>query len=182
MIKNNNNINAINYEGIVSLNIIDQKSKKIKSKKIIHNNGSKNLFYFLCRCLTQNYSAISTPLAIDASLDDVNNESSDIESCLAYRTLLSGRSVLNNVTIKDNNNMDIVYDYVARFTAIVPYTTIVATSSGEHRIKSFQLHSTLNDKTDSLLAWINLDSSIPISEGEAFLVEWNMGFTNPISK
>lgn len=60
-------VNSLSYEGIVILKIINEKTKKIKKEKIIHNNGTDSLFFFLCKCLADQYDRNYGPLAIDAA-------------------------------------------------------------------------------------------------------------------
>lgn len=40
------NIDAIKYEGVVTLKLIDEKTKIVRKQFNIHNEGSRNLFYF----------------------------------------------------------------------------------------------------------------------------------------
>ena len=171
--------NYLAYNGIVKLSIIDAKTKKIKNNRIIHNNGTENLFFFLCKCLAKQYDTLLAPLAIDASAseyDDKNNAS--LKSSLAYRVLLSSQGVVENQTIKIDEDTTKTYQYITRFSAIIPYSAIL---SNENLLKCFQLHSSIaqNDRVSSLLAYINIPNGVPVSSGEALLIEWNMGFKNP---
>ena len=170
---------SMNYECVVSLNVLDTKSKKIKKQYNIHNEGSKTLFFFLCKCLIKEYDEQYAPLAIDAFTSYYREGESVIQSCLAYRVLLSNKSILKDVKITLEDNEIINYDYVARFSTIIPYS-IITTGVNGGSIKCFQLHAKLSssDKLDSLLAWINLEEGITINQDEALLIEWNMGFKN----
>lgn len=85
------NIDAIKYEGVVTLKLIDEKTKILRKQFNIHNEGSKNLFYFLCRCLAKSYDESMTPLAIDASANTLGNEDEVFKSSLSYRILLSNQ-------------------------------------------------------------------------------------------
>lgn len=174
--------NGLSYEGVVSLKIIDAKSKNIKKQFNIHNNGSNTLFYFLCKCLKKEYDEQYAPLAIDASTQEyIEGNEDSFTSCLAYRVLLSDQGILENVKITLNENELMIYSYVTRFSAIIPYSVMTLGESNDTTIKCFQLHAKLSqsDKLSSLLAWINLEEGIAIANGEALLIEWNMGFTNP---
>lgn len=181
MINNDNNVNFLNYNGIVTLKLINQRNKRIKSVKTIHNNGTKNLFNYLCNALKGTILSNGAPKAIDAckyTFEDSNLAA--IKTSLAYRVLISGKSIIND--FKDDKNEN--YDYITRFSAIIPYSAILsdAIEGNKSTIKNLQLHSHLSqkDNEESLLAYINLgDDSIEISEGEALLVEWNIGFKNP---
>lgn len=178
----NNNIDAINYKGIVSLKVIDYKSKRLKKQATIHNNGSDTLFYFLCNCLAKNYSEDYAPLAIDAFANTYSNTSNEdaLQSALAYRVLLSSQNVIKDLKIKLDDTIITTYSYAVKFSTIIPYALII---NSEKNIKCLQLHAKLSqaDKLNSLLAWVNIDGGIEVKDGEALLVEWNMGFANPIS-
>ena len=175
------NIDTIKYEGVVTLKLIDEKTKILRKQFNIHNEGSKNLFYFLCRCLAKSYDESMTPLAIDASANILGNEDEVFKSSLSYRILLSNQQVIKdfNVIVGDK---EIKYDYVTRFSAIIPSSVIVGGNSQGTSLKCFALYSKLSqyDTTGSLLAWINIEEGVLFSAGEALLIEWNLGFTNPV--
>ena len=174
--------NYLSYNGIVKLNIIDAKTKGVKNSRVIHNNGTDNLFFFLCKCLAKQYDTLLAPLAIDASAtqyDEKNNNT--LTTSLAYRILLSSQGVIENATIKNNEGNLESYKYMTRFSAIIPYSAIL---TNQNTLKCFQLHSSIaqNDRVSSLLAYINIPEGVPVSSGEALLIEWNMGFKNPDSE
>lgn len=173
----NNNIDSINYQGVVSLKLIDEKTKLVKKTLTVHNEGSSNLFYFLCRCLAKSYDESMAPLAIDASYNTLNSENDYFSTALSYRALLSQNQVVKNFTAIISENNYINYSYVTRFSAIIPSSIII----GEGNLKCFALYSKLSqyDTVGSLLAWINIEEGVSFSEGEALLIEWNLGFTNP---
>lgn len=160
------------YKGIVNLKIINAKNKKVKFTKTIYNNGTDSLFLFLCNCLVQQYDRNYAPIALDASGEEIKN-GDNITTSLAYRCLLSNQGVIKNFSI--NND---VYGYVARFSTIIPFSAVLSGGS----LKNLQLHSSVSsqDKISSLLAYINIpgDDGIKINQGEALLVEWNLGFKN----
>lgn len=172
----------LNYEGIVRLKIINTRTQKIREKIAIHNEGSNSLFYFLCSCLVGIYDKEYAPLALDALNSNYSaNTPDNSASILSYRILLTKTNIIKNITIKLDNNDSVTYPYVASFNAMIPYHAIMAPSSKNKEIQCIQLHSKLSqaDKLDSLLAWVNLPKVVTITEGEALLVEWNLGFTNP---
>lgn len=175
------NIDAIKYEGVVTLKLIDEKTKIVRKQFNIHNEGSRNLFYFLCRCLAKSYDESMTPLAIDASKNTLGNENEVFNSSLSYRVLLSSQQVIKdfNVVVGDKQ---ISYDYVTRFSAIIPSSVVVGGTDQGTSLKCFALYSKLSqyDTTGSLLAWINIEEGVFFNAGEALLVEWNLGFTNPV--
>ena len=172
--------NFLSYEGIVNLKLIDEKAKRVKKSLTLHNKGTNNLFYFLCGCLTHNSNLNSySPAAIDVGGTEYNDtESAAWESSLAYRVLLSNKSLVQNV--KSNyGDKEVTFPYVARFSVIIPYSAFLGVSP---EIKCIQLHSSAasTDKICSLLAYLNLtEDTIVLNEGNALLIEWNMGFLNP---
>ena len=173
------NVNSLTYEGVVKLKIINDKSKKIKKSITIHNNGTDNLFFFLCKCLAKQYDSLLAPLALDASSSTYDEKSpTSLSTSLAYRVLLSPQGVIAGSDSKIAEGTS--YAYVTRFSAIIPFSSI---TSGKNTLKCFQLCSSLsqNDKVGSLLAYINIPEGVSITSGEALLVEWNMGFKNPTS-
>lgn len=174
-------INSLTYEGIVKLKIIDEKSKRVKKQLSLHNNGTNTLFYFLCNCLANKLYNDYSPIAIDALVSEYY-ENSAINSDLAYRVILSSQGVVKDVkeeyTKDDKTTAYLQYAYVTKFTAIIPYSIILNHSVP---IKCLQLHAKLSqsDKIDSLLAYVNLSEPVYVNQGEALLVEWNLGFQNP---
>lgn len=173
--------NFLSYEGIVNLKLIDEKTKRVRKSLILHNKGTNNLFYFLCGCLTHNSNLNSySPAAIDVGGTEYNEEESAAwESSLAYRVLLSNKSLVQNV--KSNyGGEEVTFPYAARFSAIIPYSAFLGVTA---EVKCIQLHSSAasTDKIGSLLAYLNLtgEDAIKLDEGNALLIEWNMGFLNP---
>lgn len=175
-------INSLTYEGIVKLKLIDEKSKRVKKSLSLHNEGTDTLFYFLCNCLANKWYSDYSPVAIDASLIEYTEDTLINNSALAYRVILSSQNVLKNITeeyTKSNNTTGILnYSYVTKFTAIIPYSIIL---NADSPIRCLQLHAKLSqsDKFNSLLAYINLSEPITVKQGEALLIEWNLGFQNP---
>lgn len=177
----NKNIDSINYEGIVSIKIIDEKSKRIKNNFIVHNEGSPLLFYFLCASLTGNYSNFYAPTSLDASKNIYKGNGDTFITSLAYRPLISNSNIVKDFKITKDKEDIYSYDYVARFNAIIPYTLLINQDNESATLKCFQLHakSSQKDQIGSLLAWINVENGVNINAGEAILVEWNLGFANP---
>ena len=178
------------YKGIVNLKIINSKTKLIKRSKTIFNNGTDALFFFLCKCLAQQYDKQYSPLAIDAYSNSFTIRDGDLDnknvSALSYRILLSSQGTMKDyqhtITLDDDTIITYKYAYIARFSALIPFSAIIGTGESKY-LKALGLHSSSSsaDVVDSLLAYINIpdEKGIEIKQGESLLIEWNMGFRNP---
>lgn len=171
--------NFLSYEGIVNLKLINERTKRIKKSFTLHNEGTKNLFYFLCNCLLNKIDDTMEsyfPASIDVSNSTYSGEGT-LNSSLAYRVLFSNSALIQGAKFNYNDG-ELLFDYTVKFSAIIPFSAFL---SGQNTVRCLQLHSSVaaNDKIGSLLAYLNFESGITVEDGDALLIEWNMGFLNP---
>lgn len=179
----NNIINNLGYTGIVKLSIQCTKTKKIKSTKIIKNNGTVDLFKFLCNCLIQRYTATNAPRYLGASINQVTYQENsvsnlnNINSALSYKSKLSNTQLINKPIETSKVNVS-GYNWHAVFNGIILFGQL---KDSTRPIRSLQLYSTQGSQDLSTpLVYINLDDDqiVTLTSGEALLVEWDMSFNN----
>ena len=182
-------LNQIGYVGKVTIKTQCIKSKKIIRTQVIKNNGSVELFRFLCGCLIQQYDSTSTPRYLDASgsriefaYDSISG-TQNISQFESFNSVLTYKSKLSNSALK-SEQVSGSYDGVAiagnNWHAIFNGNIIYGQlkSSGAE-ISSLQLYASQNSLDKLIpLAYINLDEPIFLKVGEALLIEWDMSFNN----
>ena len=120
LMKNCNDLstNVIGYIGKVTLTKYDNKRKKVISKTVTKNNGTKNLFHFLCASLVGQYDISKRPQYIDVCKDQIGWTDSGVVVDTVKNTNLSYRSkVSNSSVILDEARQT----YSVRYQAIISY-------------------------------------------------------------
>ena len=169
----------LGYKGIVQIKL------KIKDKIInltTKNNGTDYFKKAFCKFLTGNYGGnpdIPQMLDLRKKIED----SSVVKwvTCLNQEIILSGKSYL----LTTDSNLGIDDNWVARFTAAVPFDALLEpisdTDTSEYR---FYLYGSFDSKDIDEryhdLAYINIDaeSLSNITQGTQALLEWSMQLLN----
>lgn len=178
---------SLSYNGKVTIKTYDKKRKKIVNTKIIKNNGTLNLFKFLCNCLIGQYTSNNRPRYLDASASVIKpsteTEITEFKSCLYYRSILTPANLLEtktNTLETSSGNIESANVYVKFSTQILKGQ--LDSTSADQGIKSLVLTNSpqMEDSTSSVLAWINLPEDITIGENQTVLIEWDLSFNNYI--
>ena len=111
------------YSGNVTLKVKDIKSKKIIETRHIKNAGTKNLFKFLCDCLTGTFIANNRPRYLDGSASkySFNEEKGTIatfNSNLYYRSILTNPNIAKeeNEIKLDNQEIKILENWHVKYS------------------------------------------------------------------
>ena len=154
----------VTYKGTVQLSItIGGKKINITS----HNAGEPALFKLLCQCLSSNYPGVQ---ALPQYIMLEKNSSG------SYIPYMNGKQPLSG---KNYNNTDISGVWVASFSGVINYSSLIATiEPGDTSQYRLVLMSALS--SDNILATIPVSARdlAKISPGTNLVVEWKMMFSN----
>ena len=171
------NTTDLNYKGVAKVSIkIGDKIVTLNS----FNNGTDYLKKSFSKFLTGNYGGnADIPQMLDLRKYDSDN---DIwRSCLNQEIVLSGKTYLKTTDIE----LGINDNWVARFTAAVPYASLIEpiqpNDTSSYRFYLYGSFDTedVNERYHDL-AYINVDvSSLSrITTGTQALIEWSMQLLN----